>query len=45
MSDNFVPVVAPIASGEGGETYNINADVVAGKLAEYLKGRKVNPYD
>ena len=41
MSDNFIPVVAPIASGEGGETYNINADVVAGKLAEYLKAEKL----
>ena len=41
MSENFIPVVAPIASGEGGETYNINADVVAGKLAEYLKAEKL----
>ena len=41
MSDNFVPVVTPIASGERGETYNINADVVAGKLAESLKAEKL----
>ena len=41
MNDNFVPVVAPIASGERGETYNINADVVAGRLAEYLKAEKL----
>ena len=41
MDDNFVPVVAPIASGERGETYNINADVVAGKLAETLKAEKL----
>ena len=41
MNDNFIPVIAPIASGEGGETYNINADVVAGKLAEHLKAEKL----
>ena len=33
----FIPVVAPIGVGKGGETYNINADVVAGKIAEILK--------
>jgi acetylglutamate kinase len=37
----FIPVVAPIGSGEHGETYNINADVVAGKLAEILKAEKL----
>jgi acetylglutamate kinase len=37
----FIPVVAPIGSGENGETYNINADVVAGKLAEILKAEKL----
>ena len=41
MGDNFVPVVAPIASGERGETYNINADIVAGKLSENLKAEKL----
>ena len=34
---DFIPVIAPIGVGEEGETYNINADVVAGKLAEILK--------
>jgi len=38
---DFIPVVAPIGVGEDGETYNINADVVAGKLAEILKAEKL----
>ena len=37
---DFIPVIAPIGVGEAGETYNINADVVAGKLAEILKAEK-----
>ena len=37
----FIPVIAPIGVGEGGETYNINADVVAGKLAEILQAEKL----
>ncbi|NDH29367.1 MAG: acetylglutamate kinase [Betaproteobacteria bacterium] len=37
----FIPVIAPIASGEAGETYNINADVVAGKVAEVLRAEKL----
>jgi acetylglutamate kinase len=36
----FIPVIAPIGVGEDGETYNINADVVAGKLAITLKAEK-----
>jgi len=40
-SGDFIPVIAPIGVGEGGETYNINADVVAGKLAEVLKAEKL----
>ncbi len=40
-SNSFIPVVAPIGSGEQGETYNINADVVAGKIAEVLKAEKL----
>ncbi|MDO4905401.1 MAG: acetylglutamate kinase [Lautropia sp.] len=39
--NSFIPVVAPIGSGEQGETYNINADVVAGKIAEVLKAEKL----
>jgi acetylglutamate kinase len=37
----FIPVVAPIATGEDGTTYNINADLVAGKLAEVLGAEKL----
>tara|TARA_E500000331_G_C17213848_1_gene694968 strand:- start:155 stop:1066 length:912 start_codon:yes stop_codon:yes gene_type:complete len=41
VKDDFIPVVAPIATGINGETYNINADVVAGKLAEVLQAEKL----
>ncbi len=37
----FIPVIAPIGVGKAGETYNINADVVAGKIAEVLKAEKL----
>ena len=37
----FIPVVAPIGVGAEGESYNINADLVAGKLAEVLKAEKL----
>ena len=37
----FIPVVAPIGVGEDGESYNINADLVAGKLAEILHAEKL----
>jgi len=32
----FIPIIAPIGTGDSGETYNINADLVAGKIAEAL---------
>ncbi|MDC3058013.1 acetylglutamate kinase [Litorivicinus sp.] len=38
---DVIPVVAPIGVGEHGESYNINADLVAGKLAEVLKAGKL----
>lgn len=38
---DFIPVIAPIGVGEEGEAYNINADLVAGKLAETLKAEKL----
>jgi acetylglutamate kinase len=38
---DFIPVVAPIGVGKDGESYNINADVVAGKLAEILGAEKL----
>ncbi|MEY3201438.1 MAG: acetylglutamate kinase [Pseudomonadota bacterium] len=40
-SGDFIPVIAPIGVGPEGETYNINADLVAGKLAEILGAEKL----
>ncbi|WP_018152607.1 acetylglutamate kinase [Leeia oryzae] len=40
-SADFIPVIAPVGVGENGEAYNINADLVAGKLAETLKAEKL----
>ena len=40
-ANGFIPVIAPIGSGQSGETYNINADLVAGKVAEVLKAEKL----
>ncbi|MCL4152682.1 UNVERIFIED_CONTAM: hypothetical protein GTU68_061758 [Idotea baltica] len=41
VNSDFIPVIAPIGVGENGESYNINADLVAGKLAEVLKAEKL----
>ena len=38
---NFIPVVAPIGVGDEGDSYNINADLVAGKIAEVLRAEKL----
>ena len=38
---DFIPVIAPIGIGSDGKTYNINADVVAGKLSEVLMAEKL----
>ncbi|MEW5754943.1 MAG: acetylglutamate kinase [Pseudomonadota bacterium] len=38
---DFIPVIAPVGVGEQGESYNINADLVAGKLAETLQAEKL----
>jgi acetylglutamate kinase len=38
---NFIPVIAPIGVGRGGRTYNINADLVAGRVASALKAQKL----
>ncbi|MSS76033.1 MAG: acetylglutamate kinase [Methyloglobulus sp.] len=38
---DFIPVIAPIGVGEDGQSYNINADLVAGKVAEILKAEKL----
>ena len=41
QADAFIPVVSPIGFGEGNESYNINADVVAAKLATVLSAEKL----
>lgn len=41
ISSNFIPVIAPLGVDENGETYNINADVVAGKVAEFMLAEKL----
>ncbi len=38
---DFIPVIAPIGVGDDGHSYNINADLVAGKMAEVLKAEKL----
>jgi len=40
-NSDFIPVIAPIGVGEDGRSYNINADLVAGKIAEQLKAEKL----
>ena len=40
-NSDFIPVIAPIGVGEDGSSYNINADLVAGKVAEVLKAEKL----
>jgi acetylglutamate kinase len=40
-SSGYIPVIAPVAGGQDGHTYNINADLVAGKLAEVLSAEKL----
>ena len=39
--DDFIPVIAPIGVGKDGASYNINADLVAGKLASVLGAQKL----
>ncbi|WP_028487542.1 acetylglutamate kinase [Thiothrix lacustris] len=39
--DRFIPVIAPIGVGEDGTSYNINADIVAGKMAEVLNAERL----
>ena len=41
QDDQFIPVISPIGFGEDNESYNINADVVAGKLATVLRAEKL----
>ncbi len=39
--NKFIPVIAPVGVGQEGETYNINADLVAGEVAEALGAEKL----
>ena len=41
IEDDFIPVIAPIGTGDGGETYNINADLVAEAVAVELAASKL----
>lgn len=41
VQDDFIPVIAPIGVGEDGLSYNINADLVAGKVAETLRAERL----
>ena len=41
IGSDYIPVIAPVAGSTDGKTYNINADLVAGKLAEVLQAEKL----
>jgi acetylglutamate kinase len=41
VTSDFIPVIAPIGVGKDGTSYNINADLVAGKVAEVLQAEKL----
>jgi acetylglutamate kinase len=41
LDSNFIPVIAPIGCDDDGQSYNINADLVAGKLAEVMRAEKL----
>jgi acetylglutamate kinase len=41
IADGFVPVISPVAEGYDGKPYNVNADVVAGKVASALRARRL----
>jgi acetylglutamate kinase len=41
LASEFIPVIAPVGAGRKGETYNINADHVAGRIAASLRARKL----
>ena len=41
IASDFIPVIAPLGVDEEGNTYNINADLVAGKVAEFLQAEKL----
>lgn len=41
IASDFIPVIAPLGVDEHGNTYNINADLVAGKVAEFMQAEKL----
>ena len=41
IKEDFIPIIAPIGVGQDGQSYNINADLVAGKIAEVLHAEKL----
>ena len=41
MRSEFIPVIAPVGVGKDGESYNINADIVAGAIAQALNAEKL----
>ena len=41
IHDDFIPVIAPVGVGKDGQSYNINADLVAGKIAEVIQAEKL----
>lgn len=41
LDSNFIPVIAPIGADSAGNTYNINADLVAGKIAQVMQAEKL----
>ena len=41
LQSDFIPVIAPIGVGDDGASYNINADIVAGKIAEVMQAEKL----
>jgi len=41
IKEDFIPIIAPIGVGKDGQSYNINADLVAGKIAEVLRAEKL----
>jgi acetylglutamate kinase len=41
IADGFIPVISPVAEGLDGKPYNVNADLVAGKVASALRARRL----
>jgi acetylglutamate kinase len=41
IAEGFVPVISPVAAGHDGKPYNVNADLVAGRVASALRARRL----